>query len=150
MFKIIEKITSKLIELSVEKLLGLFLLTTGVSVLSVWSFFKYTFVISIGQFLAILIVVIITNVFYFLFKAQIENKSQIKSGDNVILNSGHGPIMAAGRFSFLTNKIECTWFDKGEAKSVWIYQTQLQVYVKQEKNSTPRRKSSHWTKLDDY
>lgn len=148
MSKFLNKVYDKLIEISVEKIVTLFIIITGVSVFSVAkltkAFLSQRIVLTVSQLLAISVGVISFILFIILIRKKLKSKQRFKEGTRVILSTQTYPAMSAGKYNFINNKVQCSWIHEKEVKQQWVNQNQLIEYIPPTYNPQPKRRSDFW------
>ena len=147
--KLKEKIIDKLLEFSLEKVVVFFTLISGITTFSLWSgikkFFIYKLEIEVSVLIASLFLLIcVVFILYYIVK-RLRSKQKFPEGTQVILTSKNSPVMSAGKFNFLNNKVLCIWPNNKTIHKEWINQNQLEEYEFKPFNPKPRNISrSMW------
>jgi len=148
MRRFFDKLESALIELGILKFL--IFLTTSYS-FGIWaliSFFKESitiqFTITIGEILSTVTGFILLTFVLWIAIRKIISRKKFSSDDRVTLSTLTYPIMTVGPYNFITNRIQCSWFDPNQIiQREWINQNELVLYI--EKKSRAKQPSKFWT-----
>jgi uncharacterized membrane protein len=147
------KITDRLLDISVEKAIALIAVFSGLSVASFAAFAKEIwarhFFISIGGVILFVMAELVLILVIWLIYHKRKEKRLFEEGTKVKLSTGNSPVMSAGRYNFINNKVHCTWSHDKEVKSQWINQNQLAEYIPAESKTVIRR-SDFWNDRNRY
>ncbi|MFC0775274.1 hypothetical protein [Terrimonas alba] len=148
MKKILDKIFDKLIEFSIENVTTGFVMVTGISLFSILKFTKgvlgQTVVLTVSQIFAFAVGLLFLSLFVIYLRKKLKTKQKFKEGTRIILSTHTYPVMSAGKFNFLNNKVHCSWTHEKEIKQKWVNQNQLIEYIPPTYNPQPKRRSDYW------
>ncbi|MBI1341803.1 MAG: hypothetical protein GC171_02590 [Terrimonas sp.] len=143
-----DKVYDKLIETSVEKIIALFAIVTGLSVFAIAKATKallsQKIVLTVSQLLAFTVGLILLVIFIALVRKKLKAKQKFEEGTRVILSTHTYPVMSAGSYNFINNKVHCSWTHEKEVKHQWINQNQLIEYTPPNYTPQPKNRRSIW------
>lgn len=153
MKKFTEKFYEKLIELSIVQVTIAFVIITGFSLMSFLQLTKRIlgnpFTFNLGQFIAFIAVEILLVLFIIYLRKKLISKQRFNEGTKVTLSTQTQPIMSAGKFNFMNNKVQCTWTHERAIKQEWINQNQLLEYKLPGYASSYNKNTGFWDRGRD-
>lgn len=143
----LEKFFDKLISASIEKII-IFCGTLGITVIGVTTAVKnglnHKVTITVSQLLALSLGLILVLIFIVLILKKLKAKQKFKEGMQVVLSTQKSPVMSAGKYNFISNKVQCSWTYDNEIRQQWINQDQLIEYVRPASNSRRPHAGNYW------
>lgn len=137
-----EKIVDKFIDFIFKKTFELITIT-GITVVAIVGYIKgflfYSFKIRVIDCIFFVIGLLVIYIFY----KKLKSKQKFIEGTQVILTTNTHPIMSAGKYCFINNKVKCTWVVDKAIKSEYINQNLLKEY--NHVPSKPREINSIWS-----
>ena len=149
--KLIDKILDALIEKSLTTGLLIISTVTGVTAFSIWELTKnmlnYQVKISVSTLLGLLFIVGILSVLFWYTRLKLLSKKLFTEGTKVILSTGRSPVMSAGKYNFLNNKVLCTWAPDQKITHEWVNQNLLKEYeAPSYRPPQNRSKTGYWNR----
>lgn len=148
--KLAEKIEDYFIEQSLAKVTIILITVYGISVFSIVKLTRgvlnYQVILSVSDLLGIFLSLTFIILLAWYIRLKFRSKRKFEEGAEVILTTGHAPVMSAGKYNFLNNKICCTWSHEQRIKHEWINQNLLKEYEKSELPRIVKRSSEYWSR----